>query len=305
MQVSQNFYSAYGLIIQSDIELPELCDVEPPENKEDVVQIVVGQIDQTKLTEQNRKGPYLWAHDMSLWLKIPNVATFEILDGRHIVIEREPNVDDDSIRVFLLGSVFGALLFQLQYLVMHGNAIRVGNRALICVGRSGIGKSTLAAAFMQRGYPILADDVVPINASGVALPGFPRIKLWKQAANFLNIATAPLKKIRPGIEKFNVPLETNFCTEPLPVRWIYLLNSERKRKEIEIDAIRGMGRFKPLRRNTYRLQYLEGMNLQAQHLKLVGKLAGKIHLARLVRPEEPFSAPELVDAILTDIAKQD
>jgi hypothetical protein len=97
---------------------------------------------------------------------------------------------------------------------------------MVYVGYSGAGKSTLAAGFMQRGYAVLADDVVPVDSLCRALPGFPRIKIWQDVADKLAINTADLRRIRPNTEKFNYPLGQLFTDQPLPIRWVYLLGND-------------------------------------------------------------------------------
>jgi len=294
-------YTSYGLTIQSPIPLPELVPlIDRPESAGADVVIRIGQVNKDGLDEGKQLGPFLWVNHNTLWLRVPDVARFLVRDGHEIVIDPEPGIDKDSIRVFLLGSAFGALLFQRGYLVMHGNAIRIGDQCLICVGHSGAGKSTLAAGFMQRGYEILADDVVPVNEDCHALPGFPRIKLWQDAADKLRIDTRELRRIRPEMEKYNRPVLNQFANKPLPVRWIYILGSHHA-AEIKLEAIRGLHRFQPLRNNTYRVRFLDGMSLKAEHLKLCGKLAGKIHLSRVTRPEQGFELDALMDRILADI----
>jgi hypothetical protein len=186
-------------------------------------------------------------------------------------------------------------------LVLHGNAIRIGDRCMVCVGASGAGKSTLAAGFLRRGYALLADDVIPVDAGCRALPGFPRIKLWQDTADRLRIDTAGLRRIRPDLEKFNYPLASRFAGAPLPIRWVYILGSHPL-PEIRVEAIRGLERFVPLRNNTYRVRFLEGMALRREHLQLCGKLAGRIHLTRITRSEHGFDLDALVDRILADVA---
>lgn len=292
-------YSAYGLTIQSQVTLPELIPSISLSEDADV-HISIGCVVKNGLEEGKQLGPFLWVTQNTLWLQVPRVARFLVSDGRKILVDPEPGIDEDSIRVFLLGSAFGALLFQRGYLVMHGNAIRIGDQCLICVGPSGAGKSTLAAGFMQRGYAILADDVVPVNEHCHALPGFPRIKLWQDAADKLQIDTQQLRRIRPEMEKFNQPVLDQFAHQALPVRWVYLLGSH-KSPETTFEPINGMQCFQPLRDNTYRVRFLEGMALRSEHLKLCGKLAGQIRLARITRPDHGFELDALIDRILTDM----
>ncbi|MCP4397035.1 MAG: hypothetical protein GY801_07015 [bacterium] len=75
-----------------------------------------------------------------------------------------------------IASELGALLHQRELLPLHGSAIKVNDGVCVFVGLSGNGKSTVAAAFRQRGYQVLADDVcvVSIREDGLP-PGDPRV----------------------------------------------------------------------------------------------------------------------------------
>lgn len=294
-------YQCYGLTLASAYELPELIPAPIPDAGPVDVRIQEGSVPREGLADGQQVGPYLWVTPRHLWLQVPGVARFLVEDGNQITVEGEPGVDADSIRVFLLGSAFGALLFQRGYLVLHGNAIQIGDQCLITVGRSGAGKSTLAAGFLQRGYSLLADDVVPINADCRAVPGFPRIKLWQDTADKLGIDTAPLLRIRPGLQKYSLPLRDRFAPEPVPVRWVYLLGTHGQ-PDIDFEPIQGLERFQPLRANTYRVRFLEGMALKAEHLRLCGQLAGRIRLVRVTRPEKGFGLDALIDRLLDDAA---
>lgn len=244
-------YTAYLLSIDSEIALPELSTDPAGGAESPDVSIRLGDVSPDGLPEGLPFGRWLWVDRDRLWLHVPNVARFLVQGGNSIRIDPEPGVDDDSLRLFLLGSALGALLMQRGYLVLHGNAIRVGDQCLVCVGHSGAGKSTLAAGFMQRGYAVLADDVVPVNEGCCALPGFPRIKLWQDVADQLGIDTSTLRRIQPDIDKFNYPLSRQFWGAPVPIRWVYLLSSDDSDR-IQCEAMRGMRRFQTLLGNTYR-----------------------------------------------------
>ena len=296
-------YLAYNLVLESEIALPELHS--PEDHAHPLtpdVSIAYAGIDPRGIEDGQQLGPFLWVNRTSLWLHVPHVARFLVRNGCEILIDPEPGIDEDSLRVFLLGSAFGALLFQRGYLVLHGNAIRIGDQCMVCVGHSGAGKSTLAAGFMRRGYPVLADDVVPVDAQCHALPGFPRIKLWQDVADKLEIATDDLRRIRPNTEKFNLPVTVEGAEKPLPIRWVYILDSDHI-DDLRVEPIQGLNRFQPLHNNTYRVRFLKGMALKSEHLKLCGQLAGKIRLARITRPRVGFSLDQMIDRILADIAE--
>jgi len=299
-------YRAYGLTIASQLVLPELLPISADGSLDGSaaadVTISRGAISGNGLPEGTQISPFAWVHDDSFWLHVPGVARFIVADGTRILFDPEPDSDEASVRVFLLGSVLGALLFQRGLLLLHGNAVEVNGRCLICLGPSGAGKSTLAAGLLKRGYRLLADDVVPIDADCNAVPGFPRLKLWQDAASKLDMDTGGLDRIRPELNKFNLMIADRFCDTPLPVRWVYILASD-PRGTFEVQPIKGMKRFRPLRANTYRRRFMEGMALRPEHLARCGALANNIHLARVIRPSGGFEIDRLIDTLLADIEK--
>lgn len=295
-------YVAYSLKIDSALPLPELTVLDEANPQVPDVSIRIEAVSPDGLPDGQQLGPFLWASPSRLWLQIPRVARFLVSHGNEILIDPEPGIDDDSLRVFLLGSAFGALLLQRGHLVLHGNAIRIGEQCMVCVGHSGAGKSTLAAGFMQRGYQVLADDVVPVDAQCRALPGFPRIKLWQDVADKLEIDTRALRRIRPNIEKYNLPVASDGAGRALPIGWVYILDSDYI-DDLRIQPIQGLQRFQPLYSNTYRVRFLNGMALKPEHLKLCGKLASKIRLARISRSRGGFNLDQMIDTILADIAE--
>jgi hypothetical protein len=62
-------------------------------------------------------------------------------------------------------------LFDLEPL--HGSAVTIGDRALLILGPSGVGKSTIAAGLRDRGFGFVTDDACAIDASGLLWPGPP------------------------------------------------------------------------------------------------------------------------------------
>ena len=296
-------YQAFQLIIQSALEFPELFPLSEERSLNTDVIIQYGEVSETGLESPIKKGLFFQAKQAVFWLHIPKIARFLVTNGHEITIDPFPGVDEDSIRVFLLGSCFGALLMQRGLYLLHGNAIQIGQHAISFTGKSGAGKSTLSGAFFKRGYSILADDVCAINAQGDVIPSFPQIKLWADAAAKLTIDTSALRKIRPNIEKYAVPLGDHFQQQPLPLKIIYILNPHNK-DEIVIQRLSGVEKFKPLRFQSYRPSYLKGLSLDANHKKQCGELANRITLARVTRPNSGFSLDLLAEYIESDLAEQ-
>lgn len=299
--MSRILHKAYGLSIDTDVLLPELALA----SAEAVGNIDV-EIRQASLVAPEgyealqQMGPFLWASRTCLWLQVPGVVTFLVREGRQILFDPVAGVDEDSIRVFLLGSAIGALLMQRGLLVLHGNAVRIGDRCLICLGHSGAGKSTLATAFSLRGYEILADDVVPVTADGWVLPGIARAKLWADSIAHLGIEAAGLKRIRPMLEKFSLPLERSPALEPIALGALYILD-KHKLASPTIETLQGVQRFEKLCEHNYRPRFIDAMGLQAQRFSLCAAVAGKVKVKQLMRSSSAFDVDSLVDRILADM----
>lgn len=295
-----NNYHAFGLNISSAFVLPPLHFA----LKDDLAHVTIqkGAVPENGLVKPNRATPFFQSAKDMLWLNVPDIARFLVCDGNSIIVDAYPGSDEQSIRLYLLGSCMGAILHQRGVLVMHGNAVRFGDQCVVFVGHSGAGKSTLAAAFHQRGHEILADDVCAIDAEGRVAPSFPQLKLWQDAAKKLEINTDELNRIRLQVEKFAFQLDKP-AMEHLPVAAIYILNNHNQ-DEFEIETITGMQKFNPLKNNTYRMGYLDGLGLKAEHLGLCSKLAGRIHLSRITRPNHGFKLDELLELITADLSEK-
>lgn len=298
--MSRILHKAYGLSIGADLPLPELSSLSPDAAGDVDVEIRQMALDAPeRYGELQQVGPFLWASKTCLWLQIPGVVTFLVREGREILFDPVAGIDEDSIRVFLLGSAIGALLMQRGLLVLHGNAVRIDDRCIVCLGHSGAGKSTLATAFSLRGYETLADDVVAVTADGWVMPGIARAKLWADSIEHLGLETAGLQRIRPMLEKFSLPLDRSAALEPLALGGLYILD-QHSLPSPTLESLEGFQRFGKLCEHNYRPRFIDAMGLQAQRFSLTVAVAGKVKVKQLMRSSAVFDVESLVDRILAD-----
>lgn len=293
-------YHIFGLNISSGIPLPALASLhyQPDAAAPDVV-ITYG-ITPDTLTNPHVKGVRFQAAPGEFLLQVDNVARFHVQDGSRITISAAADSSDDDILPFLMGSAFGALLQQRKILVLHGSAIAVDGESCIFCGPSGIGKSTLAAAFHQRGYPFLADDLCAITTNDgrpSVIPGFPRLKLWSDALKRMNTDKSRLKSVRWGtdLEKFFFPIDQCQHT-PLPVSSVFILETSNTGR-LEIAPLTGNEKIDPLIFNSYRARFLEGFGGKKEHFKQCATVAAKSAIKRVIRPDAGFFLDELMNLV--------
>mgnify|MGYP000409081336 CR=1 FL=1 len=288
-----HYYTAFGLSIQSDIEIPVLVKTEP---KAIDVNIITGNVSKRGLDKPRGIKPNRQIADNEVWLHVPEVARYHVSNGNRILVDPFEKSHTKNIILYLLGTCFGAIAHQRNNLVIHGNAIRFGDHCVIFAGQSGNGKSTLAAAFYQKGFEILADDVSVIDGEGHAQPSYPQMKLWPDTAEKLNVDITELEHVCVGFDKYAYPLTEGFCSTPLPVKAIYILNTHDKDSFI-FEEVKGIDKFFPIKKNTYRKGLLKGLGLKKQHLTLSSKFASNIRVINITRPTKGFEIEKLVTLI--------
>lgn len=298
------YYQAFKLPIVSELSFPELLPIaQPKASNPNQISIKFAEVSAQGLQTSTTNGLYYQANESELWLTIPGIARFLVSHGNQILVHPLGNTDEDTLRVFLLGSCMGALLMQRNLFLLHGNAIKMGEHSIAFAGHSGAGKSTVSGAFYKRGYSILADDVCAISSEGHVMPSFPQIKLWQDAATHLGIETKCLRKIRPRIEKFAVPLEHQFYSETLPLKLIYILQVHNK-DEFNFELIDGVKKLRPLQNNSYRKVYLKGLAKEKTHFLRTAQLANQTLVVSITRPTHQFKLDELMTLIKEDLTSR-
>jgi hypothetical protein len=263
----------FGLRVRSDIVLPELA-VGTPSYAVDVV-IRLGRI-----AEGGSGAPGYEVTAQGTLLNVPEVGRYLIRVGREIVVDPAAGACERSLRLFLLGSAFGALLHQRGMVPLHANAIDIGGRAVAFSGHSGAGKSTLAAWFHDQGYAILADDVCVIgfgdDGRALAFPGIPRLRLSGEALLASGRAVQDYSPSTDRNDKYDVPTRAR-PAGPLPLARIYMLASaEDGEPEAAVRRLSGAEAVDALISNTYRGGYVGKIGRTADHLAQCLRIARQV-----------------------------
>ena len=230
----------------------------------------------------DRQGTRVWA----IW---PATATLE------------------DTATYLLGPVMGFVLALRGVTCLHASAVAVGDQAIALLGPAGAGKSTTAAAFAERGYPVLSEDVVPLGDQGnwfVVQPGYPCIRLWPDSVNSLFGSSEALPRLTPSWDKRCLELRSNgyrFHQQPLPLAAIYLLGERRSDPVAPfVESLTARTGLISLVGNSYANRLLDRA-MRAREFDLLARAAASVPLRQVNPHVDPAYLPELCDVILRDL----
>ena len=220
------YYNAFGLKIASDTELESL-ELQGAQNAADVtirrVEGALPSVEAPLIIQED-----LRVSETKLWLDVPDLLQMYIESGSSILYRCVENPGEGIPEAFLLGTGMGAVLHQRGILPLHGSCVCRDGRAVVIMGDSGAGKSTMAAEFSAQGWRFMSDDIVPIiltEDAAFAQSGYPAQKLCTDALARhagLEETAVPLRR-EDGREKFRVKVGASFHGESCPISHVLYL----------------------------------------------------------------------------------
>ena len=213
----------------------------------------------------------------------------------------EPLTIEDTA-TYLLGPVMGFVLLLRGLVCLHASAIAIGDEAIALVGPAGAGKSTTAAMFSNRGYSVLAEDVVTLDDRGnefLVRPGYPCIRLWPPAVKALFGSENHLPKLTPNWDKCFLDLsDRQFEQKPLPLAAIYQLGA-RSADGPHVETVDRAEGLMSLVANTYATKLMD-KGMRAREFVLLTRLLNNVPVRRVTPHTDPARLAELCETIVSD-----
>lgn len=305
-KVEKLVYKAFGLTISSDYALPELPLVN---NCDSLTDIVIMKVDLSQIwAEESNPNDYFVVKEDFVLFQVPKVATYLINNGNEIYVSPMVGSAEDQVRLFILGTCMGVILMQRNILPLHGSAIVIDGKSYAIVGDAGVGKSTLALAFLKRGYQLLSDDVIPVTLSEdgipIVTPAYPQQKLWLESLSEFGIESKHLRPIIDRESKFAVPVSDQFFTKPVGLAGIFEL-TRTEDEEVKVSPIVNLEGLHTLFHHTYRNFLIKRLDMMEWHFSITAKMMEHLNIYQISRPITRFTANELVDLILTKIGNKE
>src|SRR5690625_3218856 len=142
--------------------------------------------------------------------------------------------------VFATGTLLSFVLAVRGDPVLHASAVQIEDSALAFVGRSGMGKSTMATLMCAAGADLVTDDVLRLDLSGSGLPtcylGATELRLRKAAGDLgLRFGSAPRQWITADSRNALQPAQAR--TDRLPLAAIVIPFPDRELPTCEVRRL--------------------------------------------------------------------
>ncbi len=306
-------YRVCGVTIASDRPLPELVAVRPMRRPQWTVR-----------TCPAREVRAAWFHHVTFpdgkrWMSIARDvdnyvvkfwrhATFEIdLKTREIVSSAARRTPAETVRHLLLDQVIPLIATSRNRIALHGSAVAARGGAVAFVGAAGAGKSTIAALLATAGLPVVADDCLLVERRRgrlVAIPNYPGLRLWPDAATALFAAVSPsLAPVAHYTTKRRVGGSTlPFARVRTPLRRIYLLGARPTPGASRVAILRRAAA--PAMVDLLKCVHCLDVGDRAricQIFDLVGAIASGTSIRTLAFRRNLSQTNELRDAVLADL----
>jgi hypothetical protein len=197
-------------------------------------------------------------HESGFLLRFPELCDFILnTQQRDITILPHGALDEHSIEHLLVDQVLPRFLANEGRLLLHACAVNVAGRSVLFLGKSGWGKSTLAALFHHAGYALYSDDCVLLQPHGAVwqmLATYPSLRLFEDSIENIFTDSSGLSPVSEYSDKQRLALSIMQTQSAPPLHALYFLSDpEAAADNIQINPMSPAGTCIELIERSFRL----------------------------------------------------
>ncbi|MDU8946158.1 hypothetical protein [Ovoidimarina sediminis] len=187
--------------------------------------------------------------------------------------------------------------------VFHAGCVQVGDGAVVFMGESGRGKSTLVTDFAMHGGRFLTDDVLVVTQDGkpTAHPHDATVRLWSDSIEGVGAQGAHIETYASYTRKRRLRAGAGFrqAKRPTPIRAAFILG-DRECEDVSIRDLGGIASHKAWIRHLFVLD-LERKEAFMKLFEGTAEIAANVPTFQLEYPRDYAALPRLRHAILSAV----
>jgi hypothetical protein len=226
---------------------------------------------------------------------------FEISrDGREVYYRHLEDPNLEVLRHILFTQVIPLVMNLIEIESIHASSVLNKTGAVVFIGKSGQGKSTLAASLIKNGLKLISDNVVPLffKSSNIwTTSGASDIGLWPSVWRYLNpnaVIDDPTEKCRVALSDYQHAKGDHILSH------VYLLNPIIGSNTVRIEPVSMQETLLQLIKGVFRLDLNDKLMLERQ-LSLLHKTVQLVKMRKIIYPASIPDPDKLSCSILTDI----
>ena len=244
--------------------------------------------------------------ELDYLLRFPGLADFEVSgDGTSITACPAESTDDVTVEHLYVNQVVPLALSRQGRPSFHASVVTVSGGAVAFLGKTGMGKSTLAASFALGDAAFLTDDSLLVEETGdgcLAIPSHASLRLWDDSVDALvDERTSKAAAISYSTKARLLAGEAlAYREEPLPLLAAFLLQWYGV-SDVKRSALKGTDYHMAWIENSFLLD-IEDRLLLAEHFDWTHRIAEAVPTFSLDYPRDYGMLADVCDAVTAHAA---
>ena len=301
-------YKFYGLVLHSEIEMPEL-----PDGQDMTGPCITISWDHVNRPAEDIDGatykPDSVAHRDFYFLEVDDIARYYVKGTCTVIIERLGDATEKDVVAFLIDTVLTVVLLTHNKYVFHASAIAGPRGAVMICGHAGVGKSALALRLIDRGYSFIEDDRCLLHKQDDQNKVYirnhlPFVDLWKTESNRVEKmeGATVIHNIRDNISKLRVDVSNYIDSTSVEVDKVIILTTHNELTLCKVEILAGPAKCRWAKAFTHMEHLIPYIGDASVHFRYIMDLLSNvpvIHFSRSNKAKPQEMADAIIDKILT------
>ncbi|MBI1350218.1 MAG: hypothetical protein GC156_03785 [Actinomycetales bacterium] len=266
------------------------------------VEVVVGNAPRA-LAKPTRDEGFMQMAPGEFLALIDDLGRMHVTTDR-VVLDPDPGVDLADMDYLVYGWAPRWIRVLRSQFTLHASAVLHRGRAIAVMGFSGAGKSTTVTALDRRGYPLVIDDVLPVDIDGEV----PSVHGWERPVHLTDEAAAHLRvdeTARVGTGELSKIAATVPSVEgSWPLAIAIELRPDESASAVQVTRLTAATKLQAVVNHSNGAGFSAADGRAHDFFAWATRVTRAIDVVRVVRPTEGWHLEGVVDAIVSTIESE-